>query len=105
VANPDILKTLAGQKTHQLCVGFAAETQDVVQHATAKLKAKSLDLVVANDVSGGKGFGAADNEVTLIDSSGVVAELGPAPKRVIADGIWDHLADRITVRLKNRRAP
>jgi phosphopantothenoylcysteine decarboxylase/phosphopantothenate--cysteine ligase len=53
-------------------VGFAAETDKVVAHAKAKLKAKGCDWILANDVSPGTGtFGGADNVVHLIDGSGV----------------------------------
>jgi phosphopantothenoylcysteine decarboxylase/phosphopantothenate--cysteine ligase len=72
--NPDILASLsaAGNQRPRLVVGFAAETDKVVAHAKAKLKAKGCDWILANDVSPGTGtFGGADNVVHLIDGSGV----------------------------------
>jgi phosphopantothenoylcysteine decarboxylase/phosphopantothenate--cysteine ligase len=66
--NPDILATLAkrGPKRPALVVGFAAETQRVAEQARAKRVKKGCDWIVANDVSGGKGFDASENEVMLI---------------------------------------
>ena len=62
--NPDILKELAARKGRAFLVGFAAETNDVRANAAAKLAAKGVDLLVANDVSGrGIGFDADDNQV------------------------------------------
>lgn len=63
---PDILATLGAQKTHQLLIGFAAETNDVETYALDKLARKNADYIVANDVSKtDRGFGADQNTVTL----------------------------------------
>ena len=51
VKNPDILKGLGEHKTHQLLVGFAAETEHVVDYGMDKVRRKNLDMLVANDVS------------------------------------------------------
>src|SRR5678815_4575501 len=71
VANPDLLANLGkqrGGKATPLLVGFAAETQDVVANAQAKLAAKRCDLIVANDVSEpGAGFAVDTNRVTVVD--------------------------------------
>ncbi|HJT19804.1 MAG TPA: bifunctional phosphopantothenoylcysteine decarboxylase/phosphopantothenate--cysteine ligase CoaBC [Nitrospira sp.] len=86
----DILTALSAQRRHQLLVGFAAETHDLVTHATEKLKAKGLDLIVANDVTqAGGGFGSDQNAATLIDRSGTMTELPLRPKRRLADDILD----------------
>ncbi len=72
--NPDILASLsaAGNRRPRLVVGFAAETEKVVQHAKAKLKAKGCDWILANDVSPGTGtFGGDENVIHLIDGRGV----------------------------------
>ncbi|RRG17951.1 bifunctional phosphopantothenoylcysteine decarboxylase/phosphopantothenate--cysteine ligase CoaBC [Weissella viridescens] len=67
VENPDILAELGAQKSHQYLVGFAAETQQLLDHAQAKLKKKHADLLIANDVSQADiGFGSDDNAVTLL---------------------------------------
>jgi len=65
--NPDILKELARAKGPRLLVGFAAETDDLLTNAAAKLKAKQLDLLVANTVGAeGQGFASDDNEAWLL---------------------------------------
>lgn len=68
VRNPDILTTLAARPDRPFCVGFAAETQNILHYAAGKLSAKNLDLIVANDVSGQSiGFNSDDNAITVID--------------------------------------
>jgi phosphopantothenoylcysteine decarboxylase/phosphopantothenate--cysteine ligase len=74
VENPDILATVARghPKRPGLVVGFAAETERVIEHATAKLARKGCDLVVANDVSPEAGvMGGARNSVHLVTAEGV----------------------------------
>ena len=74
--NPDILKTISVRTKLRpsLCVGFAAETANVIENAKAKLAAKSCDLIVANDVSATAGvFGGAQNPVSLVTAKGVEA--------------------------------
>lgn len=74
VENPDILATIAHRREGRpaLVVGFAAETDSVVDHAREKLARKGCDLIVANDVSAGSGvFGGAENTVHLVDREGV----------------------------------
>ena len=72
VANPDILKTIAAQKSGRpkLVVGFAAETENVIENAKAKLKRKSCDIIIANDVSQGV-FGSDKNLVHFVSAKGV----------------------------------
>jgi phosphopantothenoylcysteine decarboxylase/phosphopantothenate--cysteine ligase len=88
---PDILAGLgAAKRPGQVLVGFAAETADLVANATAKLRAKRLDLVVANDVAApGVGFGHDTNAVTLLrpDTDPVTIDL--RDKRAIARAILD----------------
>src|SRR6266851_854295 len=72
--NPDILKTLsqAGNRRPALVVGFAAETEDVVRHAQAKLARKGCDWILANDVSPASGtFGGDSNTIHLVEAAGV----------------------------------
>lgn len=74
VANPDILATLsaAGPERPELVVGFAAETEKLIDHAKAKLLRKECDLIVANDVSPESGtFGGDENSVHVISGDGV----------------------------------
>ena len=66
--NPDILATLAGRPDRPFSVGFAAETQNLLEYAQRKLRDKNLDLIVANDVANPAiGFNSEDNAVTVID--------------------------------------
>jgi phosphopantothenoylcysteine decarboxylase/phosphopantothenate--cysteine ligase len=71
--NPDILATISrSAKRPSIVVGFAAETSNVTEHATQKLKKKGCDLIVANDVSKGSGvFGGERNTVQIISAAGV----------------------------------
>ncbi|MFR2457744.1 MAG: bifunctional phosphopantothenoylcysteine decarboxylase/phosphopantothenate--cysteine ligase CoaBC [Christensenellales bacterium] len=94
VPNPDIAAALGARKhPGQTLVGFAAETNNVIEHAQGKLKRKALDLIVANDVTrAGAGFDVDTNIVTLIDGDGM-KELPMMTKREVADGILDRVAE------------
>lgn len=88
--NPDILKTLAHQKDDQVVIGFAAETDDVISNAIKKLNEKGADMIVANDVSEGKGFGADDDRASFVfkaDGADAVESLPVMTKRALADEI------------------
>jgi phosphopantothenoylcysteine decarboxylase/phosphopantothenate--cysteine ligase len=88
----DIISEVTRRAAGVFVVGFAAETERVVERATDKLRAKRLDLIVANDVSQPDiGFGADVNEVTLIDRTGAVTALPRLPKRVVADRVLDRV--------------
>jgi phosphopantothenoylcysteine decarboxylase/phosphopantothenate--cysteine ligase len=90
--NPDILAEVAARADGGFIVGFAAETHDVAAHARAKLEAKGIDLLVANDVSRRDiGFDAEDNEVVLIDRWGGTRPLPRMPKTAVADAILDEI--------------
>ena len=92
VANPDLLADLGrrrGAKPTPLLVGFAAETQDVVANAKAKLATKRCDLIIANDVSEpGAGFAVDTNRVTVVGRDRVM-ELPAGPKAEVAHRILD----------------
>ena len=93
VRNPDILRELGEKKTHQLLVGFAAETEHVLDYARGKLEKKNLDFIVANDVSRkDAGFSADTNCVTILARDGVCTEHPLMSKRQLADVILDHVA-------------
>ena len=95
----DILTSLSAQRTTQLMVGFAAETSDLIAHATEKLTAKGLDLIVANDITiEGAGFGSDQNTATLIDRQGNVTELPLMPKRALADAILNQAHELLRAR-------
>jgi phosphopantothenoylcysteine decarboxylase/phosphopantothenate--cysteine ligase len=94
IANPDILKELAGRPGSRFMVGFAAETDDVSAHAAAKLRAKNVDLLVVNDVSKRDiGFDADDNQVILLDRWGGAVELAKMPKLDVAEAILDRVLE------------
>ena len=95
----DILTSLSAQRTTQLMVGFAAETNDLIVRAKNKLTAKGLDLIVANDVTTeGAGFGSDQNVATLIDRQGTMTELPLMPKRALADAILDRAQELLRTR-------
>lgn len=92
IENPDIAKAV-GQRKHsgQILVGFAAETQNVLDNAQNKLEKKNLDLIVANDVTAeGAGFGVDTNIVTLITKSSSTP-LPKMSKLEVADCILDQI--------------
>lgn len=97
----DILAALGAAKpAQQVLVGFAAETNDVVENARGKLKRKNLDLIVANDVSApGVGFGHNTNAVTIISADGSETFVPLADKHSIATAILDSV---VSVRAARR---
>ena len=91
--NDDIIAGISGDFVK---VGFAAETQDLVENARAKIAKKALDLIVANDVTArDAGFAADTNRVTLISASGDVEELRLMSKRDVAERILDRVVAMI----------
>lgn len=91
---PDILKEVAAHKTHQTVVGFAAESENVVQSALGKLKTKHLDLIVANDISApGIGFQSDFNQVQLIRGADAIEVLPRLTKREVAGILLDRIRD------------
>ncbi len=95
VRTPDVLaeasRKVAGAPKRPLVVGFAAETERVLEHAREKLERKGLDAIVANDVTApGAGFGTDTNRVTVLTRSGVKKELDGS-KREVAQGILELL--------------
>lgn len=95
----DILKSVAEKKTNQLIVGFAAESENIVQSATEKLQRKKLDLIVANDISApGIGFQSDNNQVVLIDRHSKAESLPLLPKTEIADILLDRILEQLNKR-------
>ena len=93
VRNPDILKTI-GDAGGRFLVGFAAETDDVLENARAKLANKRLDLIVANDVSRpDAGFQSETNSAVLIDAGGGEVGVPLVTKRELAERIWDRVIE------------
>ncbi|HEY3275804.1 MAG TPA: bifunctional phosphopantothenoylcysteine decarboxylase/phosphopantothenate--cysteine ligase CoaBC [Syntrophorhabdaceae bacterium] len=88
--NPDIIAELGTIKGDRILVGFAAETENILEHAADKLKRKNLDLIIANDVSKeGIGFGSDNNEVAILDKSGNIRQVPFLSKDEIAHIILD----------------
>ncbi len=87
IQTQDILAELSSNKEDRIVIGFAAETNDVVDYAVAKLKRKGCDAIVANDVSrSDAGFGSSNNRAWWVTSS-TVDDLGLLEKRALADEI------------------
>lgn len=96
VKNIDILETLGNSKTHQLLVGFAAETGNTEAFAREKLERKNCDLIVANNVAlEGAGFGSETNKVAVYDRAGLVLDLPMLSKDEVARRILELAADRL----------
>jgi phosphopantothenoylcysteine decarboxylase/phosphopantothenate--cysteine ligase len=97
IENPDILKELGKRKQDNLImVGFAAETQNVLENAQKKLISKNLDLIVANDVTmEGAGFASDTNIVTIINRTGEVKALPKMSKDEVAAAIIDKITELI----------
>lgn len=88
----DILAELGADRSERLLVGFAAETQDLIENAQRKLQKKNLDYIVANDVSGhNTGMDADDNAVTVLGRDGSTLTIERASKTVVAERLLDHL--------------
>jgi len=89
-ANPDILAILGENKEHQVLVGFAAESQDLLENALAKLARKNLDMIVANEVS--MGFASDTNRVVILKRDGTLRHLPLMSKEAVAEAILDEVA-------------
>jgi phosphopantothenoylcysteine decarboxylase/phosphopantothenate--cysteine ligase len=101
---PDILAGLAKDRPRDglVVVGFAAETGDasgsVMDHARAKLARKGCDLLVVNDVGGGKVFGAEDNEAVVLSADGEATPVPRGSKSALAQVIWDRVTSLLDAR-------
>lgn len=93
---PDILKGLQDlRKPGQLVVGFAAETENLLDNARKKVEEKGLDLICANDVTReGLGFDSDRNSLTLVWADGFREDVGPDTKAALARCLWDRLVPR-----------
>ena len=91
--NPDILYGLGQRKAHQVLIGFAAETTNLIEYGTAKLKKKNLDMLVANDVSAeGAGFQGTTNIATFLFPDGSMEKLEKMDKEDLAAVIVERAA-------------
>lgn len=92
----DILKTLGEKKTHQLLIGFAAETEKVEHYAMDKLSRKNCDLIVANDVTAdGAGFNGDTNIVQLFGREGLIESMPIMSKREVAVRLLEIAVERM----------
>jgi phosphopantothenoylcysteine decarboxylase/phosphopantothenate--cysteine ligase len=97
-STPDILKELSSRNSSQIVVGFAAETENVLENARQKLLAKNLDAIVVNDVSReGVGFDSDRNAVTIL-TRGNVVDVPETTKWEVAQRVLDQV-----VRLRELR--
>jgi phosphopantothenoylcysteine decarboxylase / phosphopantothenate---cysteine ligase len=97
-ATDDILKTVAGngsgKNRPRVVVGFAAESRDLLENATVKLKSKGLDLIAANDISASDaGFASETNRVTLLFADGRKESLPLMGKSEVAETMMERIAD------------
>lgn len=105
VATPDILAELGRRrKPHQVLVGFAAETDDLVRNARVKLRRKNLDLVVANRIgASGEGFASRTNRAVVVRREGRPVTLPLMTKEVMAGAILDLAAPLVSERAGRAR--
>ncbi|WP_411170488.1 bifunctional phosphopantothenoylcysteine decarboxylase/phosphopantothenate--cysteine ligase CoaBC [Clostridium sp. MB05] len=90
VRDNDILKILGEKKNNQILVGFAAESNNIVENAKKKLEKKNLDYIVANDItSADTGFGSDDNKVIIISKGGEEIYLDKMSKKEVALKIFE----------------
>ncbi len=94
VKNPDILAEVAARPDRPFTVGFAAETDHLLDHARDKLVRKHLDMIAANRVGEGLAFDQPDNALTVLWRDGI-KELPQADKRVLARQLIELIADRV----------
>lgn len=92
----DILKELGKLKSNQILVGFAAESNDLIENAAKKLESKNLDYIIANDITGvDTGFASNNNKVTIIFKDGNKIDLDKMTKREVARKLFDILASKL----------
>jgi phosphopantothenoylcysteine decarboxylase/phosphopantothenate--cysteine ligase len=103
---PDILAELGQYKGDRLLIGFAAETENLIEEARRKMISKKCDMVVANYVGqDGMGFESDRNEIEILTRSGEIVHAGPADKKEIAEKILDQVATlRLSLRAVDTRA-
>jgi phosphopantothenoylcysteine decarboxylase/phosphopantothenate--cysteine ligase len=97
--NPDIVAFYGKRKVNQVIVGFAAETDNLLEYASRKLEEKNLDFIVANDVTmEGAGFKGDTNIATIIEKNGTKTEYPLMSKDQLATEILNKALEMISVR-------
>jgi phosphopantothenoylcysteine decarboxylase/phosphopantothenate--cysteine ligase len=96
VPTPDILLKLGKRKGKKILVGFAAESEKMVENALDKIARKNLDMIVANDIAKkGRGFASDYNQVTIVYPDGKNIRSGKKSKREISAMIMDAIEEKI----------
>jgi len=105
--NPDIILEVGRKKGNRILVGFAVETENLVQNAMVKLKKKNMDIIVANDVTKeGAGFGYDTNIIKIISAEGKIEDVPLMSKMEVAHRILDRVKNIISGRKSaTRRRP
>jgi phosphopantothenoylcysteine decarboxylase/phosphopantothenate--cysteine ligase len=100
----DILMDLVGRRSDgQIVIGFAAETDQVLDHARSKMRRKGCDLLVVNDVSEESvGFDHDTNAVTILEADGTETSVALASKRTVADAVFDRVLPHLATTGGNR---
>ena len=96
--NKDIAQEIGKIKNNKILVGFAAETNDLIENASLKIKKKNLDFIVANDLTKeGAGFGVDTNIVKIIDKEGNITDYPKMKKEEVANIILDKIKELLSV--------
>ncbi|MFB7866673.1 bifunctional phosphopantothenoylcysteine decarboxylase/phosphopantothenate--cysteine ligase CoaBC [Streptomyces sp. NPDC056069] len=97
VRNPDILAEISAERalSGQVVVGFAAETDDVLDNGREKLRRKGCDLLVVNEVGERKTFGSEENEAVVLAADGTETPVPYGPKEALAETVWDLVVPRL----------
>ena len=103
VRGPDILAGVAARDNRPFTVGFAAETEDLLENAREKMNKKSLDMIAANPVGAGRGFEQDDNELTVLWKGGEIP-LGKATKSALAERLVSLIGERFNAHAQRERA-
>jgi phosphopantothenoylcysteine decarboxylase/phosphopantothenate--cysteine ligase len=99
VKTADVLETLGKQKIHQLLVGFALETDNLIEYAKEKIKKKNLDFIVANSaIEQGSGFSVDTNKITIIDKHNKLYNFELKSKQAVAQDIVNFAVDLLKLK-------
>jgi phosphopantothenoylcysteine decarboxylase/phosphopantothenate--cysteine ligase len=94
--NPDIIAEVSKKKGNRILVGFAVETENILENAKAKLVEKNMDIIVANDVTKeGAGFGYDTNIIKILTTDDQIEDLPLMSKMEVADRILDRIREKI----------
>lgn len=100
IKNPDILQTVSALSERPFTVGFAAETDDLIENATKKLHEKNVDLIIANQIKDQFPFNAEDNEIWILSKNKEPLHFPRMPKLTVAEKIKNQIISEITIHKK-----